>query len=77
MILSLTESLEVTLPGIVVADTPVEQSLEDVERRHILTVLQKTHWRVTGKASAAEILGLKGSTLQSRMKKLGIRRPSN
>ena len=77
MILSLTESLEVTLPGIVVADTPVEQSLEDVERRHILTVLQKTHWRVTGKASAAEILGLKGSTLQSRMKKLGIKRPSN
>jgi formate hydrogenlyase transcriptional activator len=80
MILSRTESLEVMLPRgpeIDAADTPVEQSLDDVERRHILTVLQKTHWRVTGKASAAEILGLKGSTLQSRMKKLGIKRPSN
>jgi formate hydrogenlyase transcriptional activator len=86
MILSHTESLEVTLPGvpggpggpeIVAADAHMEQSLEDVERRHILSVLQRTRWRVTGRGSAAEILGLKGSTLQSKMKKLGITRPSN
>jgi formate hydrogenlyase transcriptional activator len=80
MILSRTDTLEVTMPGgpeIGSADAPLDQSLEDVERGHILSVLQKTRWRVTGKGSAAEILGLKGSTLQSRMKKLGITRPSN
>ena len=51
-------------------------SMEEVERAHILSVLEYTGWRVQGKGSAAEILGLKRSTLQSRMLKLGIRRPT-
>jgi transcriptional regulator with GAF, ATPase, and Fis domain len=51
--------------------------LVDVERRHIQAVLAKTGWRITGKNGAAEILGLKRTTLQSRMKKLGIQRPSS
>ncbi|MEE4114127.1 MAG: sigma 54-interacting transcriptional regulator [Desulfobacteraceae bacterium] len=51
------------------------ETLEDVERNHILSVLSKTGWRVTGKNGAAEILGLKRTTLQARMKKLGIKRP--
>jgi transcriptional regulator with GAF, ATPase, and Fis domain len=54
-------------------DTP---SLEDTERRHIVSVLERTGWRVAGKAGAAEILGLNRSTLLSKMKKLGIRRPN-
>jgi transcriptional regulator with GAF, ATPase, and Fis domain len=37
-------------------------------------MLEKTSWRVTGKGGAAEVLGLKGTTLQSKMKKLGISR---
>ncbi len=52
------------------------RTLEDVERRHIRSVLEKTGWRVTGAQGAAEILGLKRTTLQSKMKKLGIKRPT-
>jgi transcriptional regulator with GAF, ATPase, and Fis domain len=49
-------------------------TLEDVERHHILGVLQQTGWRVSGERGAAKILGLKATTLESRMKKLGISR---
>jgi formate hydrogenlyase transcriptional activator len=55
---------------------PSMGTLEEVDRRHILSVLTKTGWRVTGKNGAAEILGLKRSTLQAKMKKLDIKRPS-
>jgi len=51
------------------------QTLEDAERRHILQVLQETHWVVGGPQGAAARLGLKRSTLQFRMQKLGIFRP--
>lgn len=50
-------------------------SLEDVERDHIVKVLESTNWRIGGDRGAAEILGLKRTTLQSRMDKLDIRRP--
>jgi len=46
--------------------------LRDMERDYILSVLEKTGWKVSGKNSAAEILGLDRSTLRARMKKLGI-----
>jgi transcriptional regulator with GAF, ATPase, and Fis domain len=49
--------------------------LEDIEREHIIRVLQQCGWRVRGDGGAAERLGLKRSTLVSRMKKLGIERP--
>lgn len=49
-------------------------SLEEMERRYVTSVLQSTEWRISGKGSAAEILGLKRTTLQSKMKKLGIQR---
>jgi transcriptional regulator with GAF, ATPase, and Fis domain len=51
-------------------------SLEEVERAHIVGALEECGWRVRGEGGAAERLGLKRSTLQSRMKKLGIRRPT-
>jgi PAS domain S-box-containing protein len=51
------------------------QSLEDVERKHILEVLASTDWRLEGREGAAAVLGLKPSTLRSRMQKLDIRRP--
>lgn len=50
--------------------------LAEIERSHILRVLEATGWRVRGQGGAAELLGLKPSTLESRMLKLGIRRPS-
>jgi len=49
-------------------------TLEEIESRHIIDVLNSTGWRVSGKAGAAEILGLNPKTLESRMKKLGIKR---
>ena len=49
-------------------------TLEEAERSHILRVLEETGWRVSGKAGAAERLGLKPTTLESRMKRLAITR---
>jgi transcriptional regulator with GAF, ATPase, and Fis domain len=56
-------------------DDSRSMTLAAAEHRHILEVLNLTGWRISGKNSAAEILGLRPSTLYSRMKKLGIRRP--
>jgi len=52
------------------------ENLEDVERTHIVKVLEECNWKIRGKGGAAECLGLKRTTLQSRMKRLGIQRPS-
>ena len=49
-------------------------SLEAMERRHIFQVLEVLAWRIEGPGGTAEILGLKPSTLRSRMLKLGIAR---
>lgn len=51
-------------------------SLENVERQHIIQVLEACGWRVRGQGGAAAILGLNPNTLESRMSKLGIRRPN-
>ncbi len=62
------------------ADSAVDHesalTLEDVEREHITNVLESTHWRIGGDRGAAKLLGLKRTTLQSRMERLGIRRPA-
>jgi len=50
-------------------------TLEECERAHITTVLESTNWKVSGKKGAAEILDIIPTTLESRMKKLGIARP--
>jgi formate hydrogenlyase transcriptional activator len=50
-------------------------TLEDAERQHILRALRQTEWRIAGAKGAAVILGIKRTTLQARMRKLGIRRP--
>ncbi|WP_028314555.1 sigma-54 interaction domain-containing protein [Desulfatibacillum aliphaticivorans] len=52
-----------------------DQTLEQVERDYIKRVLDQTGWKVSGKDSAAEILGLERSTLRARMRKLNIRKP--
>ena len=51
-------------------------NLVDMERGHILAVLQRTHWRIYGPHVAAAQLGLNPSTLRSRLKKLGLSRPT-
>ena len=50
-------------------------TLEEAERQHILRALRQTEWRIAGTKGAAELLGMKRTTLQARMRKLGIRRP--
>ncbi|HEX8819591.1 MAG TPA: sigma 54-interacting transcriptional regulator [Archangium sp.] len=61
----------VTAPPLVEGAVP---TLEEVQRQHILRVLSLTQGRIYGPGGAAALLGLKPSTLQSRMKKLGIAR---
>jgi formate hydrogenlyase transcriptional activator len=50
-------------------------TLEEAERQHILRALRQTEWRIAGPRGAAKLLDMKRTTLQARMRKLGIRRP--
>ena len=59
----------------VVPETEVKETLEDVERTHIIRALEQTNWVIHGKQGASTILGINPNTLRSRMQKLGIRRP--
>ncbi|MBI5064220.1 MAG: Fis family transcriptional regulator, partial [Desulfatitalea sp.] len=67
-------TLDVRVPQAAFPEAPEGRNLEDTERRHILSVLKQTGWRLSGPGGAADILGLKRTTLHSKMKKLGIRR---
>jgi transcriptional regulator with GAF, ATPase, and Fis domain len=49
----------------------VVKSLEDIEKEHIIRVLEQTGWRIEGPSGAAHLLRLKPSTLRARMAKLG------
>jgi PAS domain S-box-containing protein len=73
MILSTGTTLKVELP---VAESRAEAAttLADAQRSHITRALEATGWRIRGKGGAAERLGLKPTTLEYRMKRLGIRR---
>jgi transcriptional regulator with GAF, ATPase, and Fis domain len=76
MITCKSGTLSINLPDMAVSSgKPDVRALEDMERGHILNVLEKTGWRISGSDGAAEILGLKRTTLQSRIKKLEIKRP--
>lgn len=57
-------------------NTNIDRSLEDTEKEHILKVLDKVGWVIEGTQGAATILKINPNTLRSRMKKLGIARPS-
>ncbi len=61
-------------PGDVTTGGPGVPTLDELQRQHILEVLELTNWRVSGASGAAELLGLRPTTLEARMKKLGIRR---
>ena len=50
------------------------KTMETVERDYIIKVLKRSNWKIRGKNGASEILGLKPTTLESRMKKMDIRR---
>jgi len=58
----------------ITAGNTSSKKLEDVEKEHIIEVLKKVNWKVSGEKGAAKILGLNATTLEAKMKKLGIRR---
>jgi transcriptional regulator with GAF, ATPase, and Fis domain len=74
----LGDSSTLRLPSSEPATTRPQQSAtltcDDAERAHILKVLNRTKWRIRGKGGAAEVLGLKPTTLEARMKKLALLR---
>jgi transcriptional regulator with GAF, ATPase, and Fis domain len=77
MILANGATLRIDPPGAGAA--PITRglvTLAEAEREHIQRVLDATGWRIRGTGGAAGILGLKPTTLESRMAKLGLRRRS-
>jgi transcriptional regulator with GAF, ATPase, and Fis domain len=63
-------------PGVArVTPTQTALTLKELEIEHIRTALRTANWRVRGRGGAAERLGLKPTTLESRMAKLGVTRP--
>jgi hypothetical protein len=56
-------------------ELPPLRSFAQIQREGILHALERTGWRVSGPHGAAAALGVKPTTLESKMKKLGIRRP--
>jgi DNA-binding NtrC family response regulator len=75
MIISKDRVLQLNPPAGLSTNLHKDLKLEMVERNHIIDVLNKTSWRVRGQKGAANLLGLQPTTLESRMKKLGITRP--
>jgi PAS domain S-box-containing protein len=63
---------EADLPEGAGVSSVVGTKIEEVDRDHIFRILERTGWRVRGPGGAAEALGLKPTTLEARMKKLGI-----
>jgi len=72
VIVSTSDMLKVKLPQDPRGVTSRILTLKDAERQHITKVLERTNWRIKGPHGAAELLGLKPSTLYTRMNKLGI-----
>jgi transcriptional regulator with GAF, ATPase, and Fis domain len=74
MIISTGTVLDIQVPA-ATATEGTDGNLESAERKHILTALEKSGWRLSGEGGAANVLGIKRTTLQSKMKKLGLKRP--
>ncbi len=75
VILSESSTLQVPLGSAAVPEAAASPTLAASERRQILAALEQTGWRIRGPAGAAALLGLKPTTLESRIKKLGLQRP--
>jgi len=77
MITAAGAQLTITPPHATGAAVRHSTKLTDVEREHIRGVLEACGWRIRGGGGAAERLGLKPTTLETRMAKLGLRRPAS
>ena len=73
-------SADSTSFGPLYSDRPEPEYLTESEMRHrerenLLAILEKTSWRIKGIDGAAELLGVKATTLVARVKKMGFKRP--
>ncbi|MEQ9619758.1 MAG: PAS domain S-box protein [Deltaproteobacteria bacterium] len=74
VIITKDDKLNIDLPSVERQSAIKAKSLNELEKNHIVEILNTTNWRIRGKAGAAELLGLKPTTLESRMRRLGIER---
>jgi transcriptional regulator with GAF, ATPase, and Fis domain len=78
MIVSSAPELVVEIPKSTSSNSlPSRITLQEVEIQYIRKVLENSDWKIRGKHGAAEKLGMKPTTLETRMAKLGITRPKN
>ena len=77
MIVATGPRLTIALPATKMPHGKRSIKLADVEEQHIRSVLESTHWRIRGAGGAADRLGLRPTTLETRMAKLGISRPKS
>ena len=75
MILATGSRLVIDAPATSSASVQRSTRLEDVQKEHIRSVLETARWRIRGIGGAAERLGLRPTTLETRMAKLGLARP--
>ncbi len=75
MILATGDALLIEVPALGPGSPQSRMTLKEGMREQILRVLEQTGWRIRGTGGAAEILGVKPTTLEARMAKLGIKRP--
>jgi transcriptional regulator with GAF, ATPase, and Fis domain len=76
LILGDSSTLRVTMPLEAAARVPGRETIKESERRLILEALERSGWRIRGRDGAAELLGLKPSTLEYRVKRHGLKKPS-
>ncbi len=76
MILASGPRLTIALPTTVATAGKRSLKLQDVEKDHLRSVLESTGWRIRGAGGAAVRLGIRPTTLETRMAKLGLKRPN-
>jgi transcriptional regulator with GAF, ATPase, and Fis domain len=75
MIMATGRQLNIVLPAPSGHASTPAVTLADVEKQHVHRILESSGWRIRGSGGAAERLGLRPTTLESRMAKLGLSRP--
>jgi PAS domain S-box-containing protein len=75
MIVASGPRLTIAVPAPNAAAARHSAKLTDVEKEHIRAILESTRWRIRGAGGAADKLGLRPTTLETRMAKLGLARP--
>ena len=76
MITAVGNNLTIPIPAQSASTLRRSVKMVDVEKEHVLSVVEGCGWRIRGVDGAAERLGLRPTTLETRMAKLGIKRPA-